>query len=868
MTNLISNYIHKINNYIPPSQQQAPDFDIEEQLSNKSLVKPLKGRGKLIKSHFYNAPAIMAKDFVYDLKALKGAVNGDANDHQLGKLNDVGMKLGGLAIAGYLASKTPAPLGKTMEFVGLGSFFASMAIWPKIALQWPAQIIHGFNVQQEYEDSFGRKKLFYQDPQFLPWDLYSDKEINRIGDRLGVPRNIRNRREFIQEKMKKIAIQNNTLWMLTAGFATPVMSGLICNVLTEPIQKGLHIIKNKHTDSILENFDSHVARNKDYKTIADVNKIIQVNRNQPITPEIIEQLTDALSSGFDEITKSAIGKDINKILNKELYLVNEDTIDSLLPKMRTEFTNNLPVGVTDIIMPSKAELIEAMEEGGFFEEFNNKRGLDGANSAINELVIKRVLNHNKTHKTIKSGKITPDIFNQIKGILTAKADDNVIFKILKSHPSSTLDSNTERILQEVTKILSGLKSNITVLDKFAIRKVGDAQETIAADFWNTTAGKFVTKTLSLTPEEITEAHLDAPFASKMILERFEEIASDDKVYKKVMTELLQEIANLPKDIDHKIINEKAFGKNIKSAYDKQVDDVFESFAMKLQSADYKFGMFNTVNRLLGSHQDGNPRISNGSLKEIQKAMPSDRLISIKSSFFRIINTLDMYRRVATGNPINYPALHEKIPREIKEEIVEFSKLLLISGHPSDYFNKFFYLRTAELDSEDCSNINAENGRVIYKYVQRGVTENKIDIPNDTTFYKEVMHLNYGNDLLKDTKTIFNKISPDLYNEFVKYRYECLEKLGNYEYFAKKGHKAFPESAAVHSTDLYKFNITGTAIDELVRNTCKQKHNTRKWLMMFSKFGGVLLGLTVAAQFFFGHLKEPERIKPAQKKVKK
>lgn len=159
----------------------------------------------------------MAKDFVYDLKALKGAVNGDANDHQLGKLNDVGMKLGGLAIAGYLASKTPAPLGKTLEFVGLGSFFASMAIWPKIALQWPAQIIHGFNVQQEYEDSFGRKKLFYQDPQFLPWDLYSDKEINRIGDRLGVPRNIRNRREFIQEKMKKIAIQNNTLWMLTAG---------------------------------------------------------------------------------------------------------------------------------------------------------------------------------------------------------------------------------------------------------------------------------------------------------------------------------------------------------------------------------------------------------------------------------------------------------------------------------------------------------------------------------------------------------------------------------------------------------------------------------------------------------------------------
>lgn len=40
---------------------------------------------------------------------------------------------------------------------------------------------------------FGRKKPFYQDAQFLPWDLYSAKEIDKIGDRMGVPKDIPNR---------------------------------------------------------------------------------------------------------------------------------------------------------------------------------------------------------------------------------------------------------------------------------------------------------------------------------------------------------------------------------------------------------------------------------------------------------------------------------------------------------------------------------------------------------------------------------------------------------------------------------------------------------------------------------------------------
>ena len=215
MANLINNYISNrptANTYQVKEQPKKPmpDFDIQRELDNRTFIKPLHGKGRLLKGNIFNAPAIMVKDAIYDTKAFKHAVKGEANDHELGRLNDVGLKIGGLAIATYLFTKKQTPMTKGMEFVGLASFLASMAIWPKLAIQLPAKLIHGVNVQQQYEDSFGRKKSFYQDPQFIPWDLYKDEEIQKIGDRLGVDKDIPNRRDFIQEKMKKLAIQNNT----------------------------------------------------------------------------------------------------------------------------------------------------------------------------------------------------------------------------------------------------------------------------------------------------------------------------------------------------------------------------------------------------------------------------------------------------------------------------------------------------------------------------------------------------------------------------------------------------------------------------------------------------------------------------------
>ena len=337
-TNLIQNYIHKpIQQPQVSTQKPKPNFDIQQELNNRTFIKPLKGKGKLLNVNILSAPIDTFKDIKYDIKSVKHAMQGKANDHELGKINDLGMLAGGLAIASYLFTKKTTPLTKGMEFVGFASFFASMAIWPKLAIQLPAYLIHGVNVQKEYQDSFGRKKPFYQDPQFIPWDLYSDKEIDKIGDRLKVPRDIPNRRDFIQERMRKLAIQNNTLWMLTAGFATPIMSALICNQAEPILLKYQNEQKNKKADNILANLESYSTKYQTHSTQKRIEEIIKANGNKPLNKELSDAIFEALSADMDFVTSDSLKYDLKQILSDGKYSINDTTAKNIAQNLQQKF---------------------------------------------------------------------------------------------------------------------------------------------------------------------------------------------------------------------------------------------------------------------------------------------------------------------------------------------------------------------------------------------------------------------------------------------------------------------------------------------------------------------------------------------------
>lgn len=857
MTNLIQNYIagKPVNGYTTKQtskkakqndtpKKPMPKFDIQHELENRTFIKPLEGKGRLIKGNIFNAPAIMVKDAMYDAKALKHAIRGEANDHELGKLNDVGLKLGGLAIAGYLFTRKQTPLTKGMEFVGLGSFLASMAIWPKLAIQLPAYLIHGVNVQKQYEDSFGRKKPFYQDPQFIPWDLYSDKEIQKIGDRLGIDKNIPNRRDAIQEKMKKIAIQNNTLWMLTAGFATPVMSALICNQAEPYLGKYLNNIQNKKADKILANFEKYSEKYQNHSIKKNLEKIIELYKDKPINKELNNLLTDTLTEGMDLVTAESFKADLNANISDNTYLINDTTPKNISKKLFKKLeAKHFDKDVTEKIIPDSSSLLKLFKDNGYLNRNIEKSEFKQIKDMIMLQIQKNVNEYNNDLPQDKQLDLT-----FIKKLIASnKTETHPITSVLEKIQGSLLDSTTQAKLRHVANILDDFRAKNNALDEYALKKVGAAPETVAANYWNNTS-KALIDMFGISKKEIEKVRFDRNLMGELVRDKMEKLVSNDSSYTTLMDKLAGKIAELdtlikPSDISVPLLKNtdnlnEVQRLALKSNYENKVDTVFNDFANSMREAKFE----KTFKAVVGVNEGDNV----GTLKNIQKSYVSDRLLGIKSSFLRLYNTLIYYRQIAT-NANNLDALN-RYSREGKEELIEFGKIFTIGGHSSDFANKFYMHRNPH-PSSDNSPLEIQDGKVINKYY--GKAEGMVDIPGDKYFYQDVMRMLYETNLDKETEAISDKHL--IKDELMNYRKLILEKIGGERNFAKPRHRIRPQSDA--GSEL-KFLLTGIATDELFFKAGQQAYNTNKWLKMFGTIGAATLGVTVLAQFFFGKIKAP------------
>ncbi len=193
---------------------------IYNDLTNKAnQVKPNEPKAKLVDENLLEAGVSAIKgvgsDSVNFVKAVK---TGKMSDNNLGRINDLGMKAGGVLIASYLATKAKTKTEALMQFIGGGAFFASMALWPKLFINLPAKLVHKVDIGKKYISAQGDKKDLYLDNQFIVWDatgITGEKE---------------------REKCRKTALQNRTLWMATAGFATPLMTSLFGNFIEPKVR--------------------------------------------------------------------------------------------------------------------------------------------------------------------------------------------------------------------------------------------------------------------------------------------------------------------------------------------------------------------------------------------------------------------------------------------------------------------------------------------------------------------------------------------------------------------------------------------------------------------------------------------------------
>lgn len=180
---------------------------------------------------------------------------GKGSDHTLGMMNDTTIRLGSLGIATLASSKALSPMSGLGEFIGFCCWFAAMGISPKI-INKMVQAKYGLDLDKEYIDSYGRRKKLFEDPGFICWDLIPNQELDRIGDKMGVPKNIVNRREAIQEKITQVVVQAKTWTMVSAGVATPVIASLVADTLKKPVNnifKSLHASKMNGLEAAVEN---------------------------------------------------------------------------------------------------------------------------------------------------------------------------------------------------------------------------------------------------------------------------------------------------------------------------------------------------------------------------------------------------------------------------------------------------------------------------------------------------------------------------------------------------------------------------------------------------------------------------------------
>lgn len=204
----------------------------------------------------------------------KAIMKGEGTDYTLGRMNDTTLRMGSLGIATLASAKSLSTISGVGEFLGFCMWFVSMGISPKIVNKM-VQVKYGLDLDKEYVDSYGRRNKLFSDPGFICWDLIPDEELNRIGDRMGVPKNIVNRKEAIQEKITQVVVQSKTWVMVSAGVATPVIASLLGDALRKPTDKFFGWLHSKTMSNLESSIKSALDSGNTQKAQQLLKKAVQ-----------------------------------------------------------------------------------------------------------------------------------------------------------------------------------------------------------------------------------------------------------------------------------------------------------------------------------------------------------------------------------------------------------------------------------------------------------------------------------------------------------------------------------------------------------------------------------------------------------------
>lgn len=860
------------NNTLHPSLKQKKEHKSYLEASNRIItsenVKPLPGEGHLIHDSATQSVKYFFKDIDYDFKSIKNSYKGTANDHQMGKLNDIGLKLAGISIASYLASQTTNPKARLMEFVGLGAFLLSMSLFPKIAINTPARIMHGFDIDKEYIDDQGRKKVVLQDPNYIPMDLYrgeyKSEDLDIIGDRMGIPRNVVNRHDIIKEQMRKIATQNNTLWMLTAA-VTPAMAGLLCCALEQPVSSGLAKYRNtKFDNKINEIFKTtsdmkeEISSLKENVLSKDISKILEKYiKDGSLPQEEFEHIASIITYGLDNKTQTSLRNEMRIVFETaagkaetNAYFNNEN-IDELLQNTRKSLKARK--SRVDKIMPSAEELKGIISEIKPNANFNTEVTLK-----ISEISkLKDLLEQNIEQKISKEGEASKIFLQDLKTDLVTSMTKNI-----KTKKQLVVNNDVFEKINNLAKIIGDFKTNQSVIDKCRILKFANAPETIIAHY----SGKFeraLLDELNFTQKELVKIRDSADYAQNIIKTRLAEIANDEIRYNRTVKNLADVIAEMENALHggteensvlRKLINAIENNSNTTAKRLTNLDGVFKETVKNIINDDVRTigNNFDTESLFRGllegtleNARNGNHKkeiAGVGSYRNLQLANIAERYQGTVDSFFRTILALDFNKRSLTPSTFAPELLSKHNSEKYVEHLIEAGKDIILNANSADYMNKLHTINNGEY----------------FKDIIRTIF--RVEYPAGSNMAKGILTQATENAVGNNVKRI------QILEKIKRYMGRCFEIIPNNlsDYTKVKTHIIDKEALAkfdkLVKTDKSFFDLIGQETTELIRGAADRRYGTRKWLSIMSGITASVFAITYLAQLSFGKLSNPRNMK--------
>ena len=828
------------------TKKHKPYREATGTIKTDNNVKPLPAQGHLVHDSIVTVPKYFLKDAAYDIKAIKDGFQGNANDHQLGRLNDVGLKLGGIGIATTLAARTKNPMLRIMEYAGLGAFLASMSLYPKVAINAPSRIVQGFDIGKEYIDDQGRKKTVLQDPNYVPFDMYQGEypgeDLDIIGDRMGLPRGIKNRNDLIKEQMRKIAIQNNTLWMMTAGVATPVITALMCCGLEKMISPALESARNVKYNSQIKNALAKTTNmSDDVNSISanslskEVKKIVENYKGKELPEAEFNNLVRMFTIEMDANASEGVKEDLTKLFrNGNSYSLQDNTSDKIISSIKKNIPSRNQAVLEKIFVPTNEEASAILDKYG------------------KNITSEQLMNIKGEFRQLFESKMAAE-----KGVSqeALKAYQNeVLEKIsnkLQKHPSQVVDESKIKNVVDFAKVLGEFKENQKVLDKCKSFKIEYAPETVLAKSY----GKFESTLLDVLDikfKDLKQMRQSEKYTQEILDKKLQELAKDDVKYQKAVEKLTEVMS----DMEIKLNGKGETDSHLKDLI-TGIENNYNNTAKRLNSiGEFK----NTIDKLV---KEDVSTLSN-SVENRQELF--DLLDGVKQSKYAGVN----YWGLKDAEQLQYAKDNAKGVGSSKN--LEISRIIERYQGAKNSFNRVLHMldtyKRPEAEGEYAKSVLAKGKEAILNATSSDHTM-KLNTINNPEYYKDVMRTTWNpNNIQESTKEAMkisnNLETGDVAGRFAKYLKRFQDVIANNNIDFTKPYHILDGGAPMQYTKseltrMSKFNLIAQNSVDLVKNAAERRYGNQKWLRVASAIGGTVVGATILAEFGFGKIRNPHNI---------